>query len=713
MKKFFLFKTFVFILAGFFFSCSDGTVPSPEMQKITESESGNTAVLSAPKNLTASQGGKREINLTWDSVSKASLYYIYAADSLFSEYKLVGETLKNSFSYSPLGAGITKYIRVCSADYAGNFSSKTEPVSGTTLAQPVISDITEVTGEEDSSLVVWWYMENADFYKDELEYTIICKNSEGKEVANSNVYASELENTSFKLTDLKPSETYVYTVTAFLSTNPSATETSLEVNAETARRLRPNPPEELTATQGTSTSQITLSFKLPQKVDVLVAAKTYEEKPLYFKIYRRINGSENWTTLVSHLYYDGSETEPASFDSYTAGTEISWTDTTNLQRGVQYEYKVQSYADNISRVITSDLSSVTASGFLAAVPTFRADVNLITDADEEAGTKATKYVSASVSFEGNWETFGTEENWKFVLTTTYSGTLDGLSSASGSSETFDSLSELNAYSKSITLSDGTDGNEATEGYYKFALTIVSAEDSSNELLTTEAADTFFLTSLLTQPNFQLRTDILQKIFFRGLLMTAAPTPLNEKLWTPTEAQQKQPRVRSLLQERQAKHSVTQILPKAEKSILTRFMRQKKEGYSRQKQSLPELWEDRSLFLMRTRFHTTQSRFSGRKFRKRRATKFHFLTERRSSAKQKFLILKKSLKSLQPVRSLTEFQILPAITMRQFPEKLCHLKLRLKIRSILQELPERHRYARWDLPAQDLMQAKQQILEKLQ
>ena len=499
-----LYSVFVSLFLAVLLSCSDNTVPSPEMEKIEGSESGSRAVLSAPQNVTVSQGGKREINIMWDEVSKASRYYIYASDSLFSEYELVGESTKNSFTYSPLVAGITKYLRICSVDYAGNLSSKTEPLVGTTLAQPIISDITTVSGKEDSALVVYWYMENADFYKDELEYTIICKNSEGKEVANSNVYASELESASFSLDDLKPSENYTYSVTAFLSSNPTASEVSLEVDAETARRLRPNPPEELAATEGTEKDTITVSFKLPEKVDVLVAAKTYVQYPLYFKIYRRLSGTEDWgNAIVNHLYFTGDTEKPSDLDftTYdekrtTDGYKVTWTDTT-VTRGIKYEYKVQSYADDTTRIITSDLSSGETTGWAAAIPKFEAKSTFT------ANDEGSAYASVTISFDFDWETFGNESGWKFILKTLNSASFDDIDSATATYELLESLEPAKSFSRDYDLTDTT-----KEGYYKYALIIAKADDVTEDLsgidekifIEIPAATTFFLTSVMNQPN---------------------------------------------------------------------------------------------------------------------------------------------------------------------------------------------------------------------
>lgn len=471
----------------FFSACSDDMLPSPS--------TGNPrSAISAPANVTATQGGKQSITLDWDEVSKAARYYIYAADSLFENYEQVGESSKNSFSYEPLEPGKTIYLKVCAVDDAGEESSLTDPVVGTTLAQPIISDIREVSGQEDSAATVCWYMENEKYYRNDLRYTISCKNSDGKEVSNVSVDASELKGeTAWKIDELSPSEHYKYSVQAALISNPTAIEVSDEVDAATARRLRPNPVDELTATEGTSTENVTLSFKLPAKVDVLVSS-VYTQYPLYFKIYRRVSGTEDWSLLVSHLYFDGKTEKDADLDfaNYKEGEEVSWSDT-SVQRGIQYEYKVQSYADDLSRIVTSDLSVATVTGWTASVPSFDVTKVDYEKSEVEEGSEETQvYTSASVSFMANWETFGTDDAWKFVLVTAFSEELDGTPVTT--EKEIDTLEELNSNPTSVDLTES-----ANCGYYVFSLKIVNVSDST-ELLSVTAPTTLFLTSVIDRPD---------------------------------------------------------------------------------------------------------------------------------------------------------------------------------------------------------------------
>ena len=76
--------------------------------------------------------------------------------------------------------------------------------------------------------------------------------------------------------------------------------------------------------------------------------------------------SQNLYTSTFGTQYTPSNPE----EIYEPGQTVTYTDTTELKRGVMYEYKVQSYADETTREISSNLSYATTQGFLMAVPKF-------------------------------------------------------------------------------------------------------------------------------------------------------------------------------------------------------------------------------------------------------------------------------------------------------------------------------------------------------
>lgn len=507
-KRALVFSFFVSLLA--FFSCSDDVVPSPTMDYLANSVEGVVGTLEPPQNVTATQGGKQQITVSWDSVSKAVRYYIYAAPTEFESFVQVGESPNTSFKYENLAAGVNRYIKVRAVDYEGNLSKPTAATPGSTLAQPIISNIVGESEKEDSTHTVYWYMENADKYSESLRYIITCADSSGKTLASYDIDASSLKNgTRYDFDELAANESYAYTVAAYLSGDEKSVETSDTVTAATARKLRPGAPEELTASQGISLDGVTLRFKLPEEVSVLLAADKYEQYPLYFKIYRRIadeNNDENsWgDPIVSHLYFTGELTEPSNEKSYVVGTEIEWTNEvgsgeTDIERGVKYEYKVQSYADNIQRVITSDLSASTATGWTAQLPSFEVKgVERIPNDDKNA------YQSTEITFSADWKD-DSGEAWKFVLEQTYAADLASLDNGTATKTytAYDSIEDFNAATQKFNFND----TNAFCGYYTYTFYIVKAADYTegkapeNPLAAVSAHNTIVLTKTINIPEF--------------------------------------------------------------------------------------------------------------------------------------------------------------------------------------------------------------------
>jgi hypothetical protein len=504
----------VVLITGFV-SCSSEIVPSPVIEALDGAISGSASTkLTAPEELTATQGEKRCIKLTWSEVNKAVRYYIYSAATPFNNFTQVAESTSASYTYDGLTAGTSKYFKVTAVDYAGTESDVSSTVLGSTLAQPIISDITGTSGSEDTSVTVYWYMENANAstYLSSVCYTITCTDSSGKAIAAATVKGTDISETAYTFSDLTPNKTYLYTVTAYLSTAENNMEKSDAVNAETARRLRPDAPTELIASQGTDKTGITLSFTLPEKVFVLISSGTYSQYPLYFKIYRRPAAADGETpagwgdAIVDHLYFNGTTTAPGDYDSYTAGSTVTWTNSAgtgsiDIKRGTKYDYKIQSYADTVSRVITSDFSVGTVSGWAMAAPALA--VRNCTSVPDDAANPA-KYISASLGFTASWESFGTESNYKFIVKISKADTVDATATAD-SYMLYDSISAVNAATLSYELPDDS-------GYYSYALYVVGTDTSGtatqddlktaagNAYDSVTASDVILLTDSITQPD---------------------------------------------------------------------------------------------------------------------------------------------------------------------------------------------------------------------
>ena len=470
---------------GIFLSCTE-LVTAPTMQALDGSLSGGANnTIAAPQNLSATQGEKRTITLSWTAVHKAVRYYIYASPTPFGNFPKVGETSTRLYTYDAM-PGVTRYFKVTAVNYEGVESKLSLTVSGTTLAQPVINDIQQA--ENTDSVTISWYMENTDAYCNALQYTITCRDN--SDIIRTETIAGGSNGisapTSYTFTNLKQNTKYKYTVEAFLKTSQEAVETSDTVDAETAVSLKPNAPDTMHATAGVFTNMISLSFALPEKANVKQAGDAgtdsqqaiYSKYPLYFKIERRIaagdTGTEySWMPLEEKMYYSPSapnkwtSVEPSSLETYntayTEGAIVTYTDTSNLVRGVQYEYKIQSYI--YKKNTTSTSSSSSAVGWEAAVPLFElSDIASVPDND----VHPTKNIKTSVRFKAAWTSYGKESDYVFIIKEDHN---DIAGNYSGSKyRLYESLASLNAAALTYDTEDAASTNC---GYYTYTMYIVS------------------------------------------------------------------------------------------------------------------------------------------------------------------------------------------------------------------------------------------------
>ena len=321
-----------------------------------------------PGNLWASHGGKRSITLSWSSLSNAAFYYIYRANSPLDTFVLCAETSSNQFTFNVL-PGSSVYYRVSSVLHNGTESARSNYVMGTSLAQPVISDITDIT--EDSSAVTW-YMENASgsTYKDNLLYIVYCFNGD-TEVDQVMLDASLISENKAVFSGLAANSRYEYQIEAYLRSNQNDSEKSEKMDAATARRFRPGPPVDLRAARGTAVDKIELTFQLPDMVDIALGDNLFDPKPLYFTVSKRLfseNGNNEYQLVCAYFGINDNVAGGQSFINYMPGSQympgerVTWTDN-NVVRGITYEYLVQSYVDNTNRIISSASSTANTTGW--------------------------------------------------------------------------------------------------------------------------------------------------------------------------------------------------------------------------------------------------------------------------------------------------------------------------------------------------------------
>lgn len=493
------------------FSCQNHLLPTPKVETTpedSESKNDTTTIWSAPENLVATHGLKGKIELSWKGVKSAARYYIYEAPTPYDKFVQVAETTSNTQNYVlEEKSGTSKYYKITAVKKDGDESPFSTVAHGTTLANPVITYIGQDEENSDSASSVHWYMNNcnASTYQHNVRYTINCFDPAGNNVAEK-IHDGNSDYPSIKFDNLTPNTNYTYQVTAYIVSHQNDTEISDKVDSATARRLRPNPPENLSATLGTSTSEITLSFELPPMVDVALGNGIYEPKPLYFKIYRRVDSEEateeDWQIIESKFSKEtfGTQYTPSNPEEiYEPGQTVTYNDNKEIKRGVMYEYKVQSYADETPREISSNLSYATTQGFLMAVPKF--EITDIEYTDNELTGTERQYVHVSANHTLTWDNLGTEENYEFIVIQEKS-LLEG-DGGNGSivgtqQNIYPTIEEVNNEKLSFDLSSNP---ENTRGYYKYSIYIVKKgeTDINNAITSTSTIGQLLITNDVDTP----------------------------------------------------------------------------------------------------------------------------------------------------------------------------------------------------------------------
>ena len=463
------------------FSCKQQLLPQPDgFGQNNNSSSINSSSWGSPSELKSSQGLQGRIELSWKPVQKAVRYYIYQAATPFDTFAQVGETTETNWSQK-VSAGTDVYYRITAVNSTGTESGYSVAVRGTSLARPVISDIQGDSEQGDSTVTVYWYMNNIDAYEDAVRYEIVCYDSAGKEQQR---LPGSSATTQCTITNLTPNTTYLYQIEAYNIAEQDKTETSDKIDAQTARRLRPDAPENLTVSQGSYGDKVQVSFTLPAKVDVLVEKNVYEQKPLYFKIYRKLAGEDDSLYLPVCAYL-GSITSAAGSsgsvfaEQYTPGETVTWEDT-NIVRGKQYEYKVQSYADDIERVITSDQSVATGTGWPVAPLSYQMNQAEYVDKFGEDGNPVS-HETAKLSAKLTFDMQGKDSDYSYDLTVNYqrlnntNGSLG--ESTSAQTKSFTSLDDLNAFIYEAAL-------ETNPGSYFFSVNVKHGTSGWTETVTT-------------------------------------------------------------------------------------------------------------------------------------------------------------------------------------------------------------------------------------
>ncbi|MCR5219020.1 hypothetical protein [Treponema sp.] len=540
-------------------ACEDNLISSPSGNGTNIY---NNSTLTAPKDLKASQGGYRSINLSWSAVSGALRYKIYASDSIYEDdFVLFSETEKNSStskSISNLNSGLTKYFKVTAVDADEKEGPASTIVCGSTLATPVITSVEQDSDSDETSVTVNWWMENctAETYYSSIQYEVVCYTDEkGSATAGSDPFITD-GSLSAQITGLSPNTTYYFQVIASLQ-GGAYEEKSDILDSETARKLTPEKISDFAAGQGESTDCVTLSWTLPSFVDIKEGS-TYARRPVYFKIFRKLStdsafdsvpyiayigsncnsstgavssyissktvytfNAQDCSTNNSLLTIEAGESveENSLYPNYISGYKITFTDK-NVLRNNRYDYKIQPYTDyyydentsaasasstSYSKLTTSSSSAAEESGWPLGKTSFSVGNPVYIIVYAEDGVTAQSYSGASLSFEFTFNDSDLESNYKYILSRKRV-TLDASETVEYLTKEFTSIDELNSYTDEIKPLPSMNGR------YSYSVIIKSNASQTNVETVTSSKSRYITEDLnpLVLENFAVSDGYLSK-----------------------------------------------------------------------------------------------------------------------------------------------------------------------------------------------------------
>lgn len=465
----------IFFGAISFSACQNELLDSPSFQNRGSYSTGRVA---APTNLTATQGGYKSITLKWTAAKSAVIYNIYHSDTATGTFEFLGQTSDATCSYTVGGLepDVKKYYKVQSVDSNSETPEGYSQICyGTTLAAPIITSIKQnANGDQ---ITVHWYKgvncTEETYLNSGLNYTVILYNADGTQVLKEETIPAldknNEVNTKYTFKNLTPNTNYYIQIKAYTKSAQDAksTESSDIESQSTAHSLIPAAPENFEAAKGISKDGIALSWVLPKFAEIK-ASTTYETRPVYFKVFRKLesapetaydlvltylgttatdkieknavhfvkttteSGTEATVTMGASLagskpedgteipskvdvkieYPEdaGAETDP-NYPNYIPGTKITLTDKT-ASRGEKYSYRIQSFIDdNGKKNVTSDESWSDGTGWLINSPTVSVSSDYQVNAEDP-----TKIDSFTVTLNFKFDDFGQQYN--YVITET-------------------------------------------------------------------------------------------------------------------------------------------------------------------------------------------------------------------------------------------------------------------------------------------------------
>lgn len=468
----------IFFGAISFSACQNELLDSPSFQNRGSYSTGRVA---APTNLTATQGGYRSITIKWTAAKSAVFYNIYHSDTATGNFTFLEQTPDATCSYTTSAdPDVKKYYKIQSVDTNGEVSEQYSQICfGTTLATPIITSIKQ-NAKGDAITVRWYKGVNCTtdtYLNDSLNYTIVLYNADGTQVLREETISAmdvkEAADTKYTFTNLTPNTKYKIQIKAYTKSaqDSKSTESSDKEDQSTAHSLIPAAPENFSVSKGTSKDSVTLSWELPKYAEIK-SATAFETRPVYFKIYRKLESApENaYEPIVTYLgtkaptiTEDGTKlektaiqfTKPAegasttndnikvgeslavsktdsegneikiievtypsevketdpNYPDYIPGTKITLNDLT-VSRGQKYSYRVQSFIDdNGKKNVTSDESYSEETGWLINSPTVSVSSTYQENKDDE-----NKIDSFTVTLNFKFDDF--DQPYNYIITET-------------------------------------------------------------------------------------------------------------------------------------------------------------------------------------------------------------------------------------------------------------------------------------------------------
>lgn len=531
MKKtsvFFLFNSFLTFSSILFFACQDNLIDSPTFQT---KGSYSTGKVLPPEDLSATQGGCKNITLTWKASKSAVKYEIYSSETSTGEFTKRGETTDSNCTYidSDFSSSDSKrYYKVLSVDQNEEKSEQfSNTCFGTTLACPIITSVKQ-SPNGDSITVKWYKGVNCTtetYLNENLIYRVILYNSTETEIVKEETISAldviKPSETECTFTGLSANTNYKVRIEAYTKAfqDSKMTETSDALETSTAHSLIPSSPESFSVSKGTSDKFITISWVLPKFTEIK-KSEAYESRPVYFKVFRKLESesdssyeafitylgttelkssetpesnalyftkstnSETGLPEASILYgssvkdnftlsveYPSESTETnLNYPNYIPGTKVILKDYA-VQRGKKYSYRIQSFTDDTTKKnTTSDESLCDGEGHLIN----SAIISVKTEYTKE--NENIKDFTVTLNF--TFDDFG--ENYNYVITQncqTIKKNEDGTTEQIGENETknFNSKTYSSFFPKVFTYTPPEDEDQ----YYIYSYSVSVCPETSN------------------------------------------------------------------------------------------------------------------------------------------------------------------------------------------------------------------------------------------